>query len=130
MKRKTLLICLLYAGIATVQADSSVLVFDNPNRNPVTTPLPIDVLRASVPVPNPAPTSAAAAAIRAVPARRGPLVTIPPTLPDAKATAQARTDFPEAWSALEAIAKTQANDEPPALVDCQVDPNSISGSPE
>lgn len=126
MKRKTLLICLLYAGIATVQADSSVLVFDNPNRNPVTTPLPIDVLRASTPVPEPVATSPAVTPSRAAPARRGPLVTIPPTLPNAKATAQARADFPEAWSALEAIANTKSTSEPPALVDCQVDPNSIS----
>jgi len=121
MKRKTLLIGLLYAGIATVQADSSILVFDNPNHNPVSTPLPIEVLRASVPVPDPGPTSAATTPMRATPARRGPLVTIPPTLPDAKATAQARADFPEAWSALNALANTQANDETPTLVDCQVE---------
>lgn len=124
MKRKTLLFCLLYAGIVTVQADSSVLVFDNPNRSPVSTPLPTDVLHASTPVPEPLATSAAVTPSRAATARRGPLVTIPPTLPDARATAQARTDFPEAWSALEAMANTQSNNEPPPLVDCQVE-NSV-----
>ncbi|MFM8443486.1 MAG: trypsin-like serine peptidase [Methylococcus sp.] len=126
MKRKTLLFCLLFAGIGTVQADSSVLVFQNPDRNPVSTPLPVETLRASVPVPEPAATSSAITPASAAPTRRGPLVTIPPTLPDAKSTAQARTDFPEVWSALEAMAKTQSNSEPPPLVDCQVDTNSIS----
>ena len=121
MKRKSLMICLLFAGIGTVQADSSVLVFQNPDRNPVSTPLPVEVLRASVPVPEPAATSPAITPARAAPVRRGPLVTIPPTLPDAKATAQARTDFPEVWNGLDAMAKTQVNEDTPGLVDCQVE---------